>query len=420
MNAPQDLDLRSAKPDFKPRLPIDLNNLEVIKNMDQVYDWLLEHEPVAKGKASILRGYFVSRYDDCLKVLKDHERFTRVRGKPKGKSGGGGYMVPKSMRHLVSSIVNTDDPEHRRLRDLVHRAFTPRSLDYLGGRIEELTHELIDSMGSKQEVDLIKAYTHPIPVQVIADMMGVDRSEMPVFENGLSVLTEGLSGWSLLRTILWDLPKLDKFVRHLIAKKREALGEDILSGLITAEVDGDRLTEDELVAMTFILILAGFETTVYMIANTALMLLLHPEQRALALSSAENFDKAIEESLRFHGSVTASEAHYTMEDVTLSGVTLPKGSTVFALFAAANRDPRVFDRPEIFDITRTPNKHLGFGQGIHYCVGAPLARIEARIALKTLFERAPNLELAVSPERLEMQKVPFFRRYASLPVRLSP
>ena len=109
-----------------------------------------------------------------------------------------------------------------------------------------------------------------------------------------------------------------------------------------------------------------------------------------------------------------------MEDVTLSGVTLPKGSTVFALFAAANRDPRVFDRPEIFDITRTPNKHLGFGQGIHYCVGAPLARMEARIALKTLFERAPNLELAVSPERLEMQKVPFFRRYASLPVRLSP
>ena len=202
------------------------------------------------------------------------------------------------------------------------------------------------------------------------------------------------------------------------AQARGRPGEDILSGLITAEIDGDRLSEDELVAMVFLLTIAGYETTVYLITNAVLMLLMHPEQRELALSGREHLDGAIEETLRFHGSVQGTEVQYALEDIELSGRLIPKGSAIFTLIGAANRDPRVFDRPEVFDITRSPNKHLGFGQGIHYCVGAPLARMETRIALEHLFARAPRLELAVPPEQLKLQPTALMRRYASLPVKL--
>ncbi|MEM9457978.1 MAG: cytochrome P450 [Myxococcota bacterium] len=404
---------------FRPKLPIDLSRREFIDNANAYFDWLLEHEPVTPGRMSLMRGYLVSRYDDCLTVLKDKERITRSRRKARGKGGNGGYPVPGPLEHLVSSMVNTDDPEHRRLRNLVHRAFTPRALRRLETRIEALTDELLDAaLAQGGTVDLIQAYCLPIPVTVISEMMGVSMQDMPLFVKGASFFSRGFNIPSILKLLLWDLPRLDRFVRRLIATKRETPGEDILSNLITAEIDGDRLSEDELVAMAFLLTLAGYETTVYLIANAVLMLLLHPKQRELAMSSRAHLEGAIEETQRFHGSVQGTEIQYASEDIELSGVVIPKGSAIFALIGAGNRDPRAFERPGVFDITRSPNKHLGFGHGIHYCVGAPLARMETRIALQRLFERAPQLELAVSPDALRLQPTVLMRRYESLPVRL--
>jgi cytochrome P450 len=410
---------------FKPKLPLQVGSQQFIDNCYPAYDWLLEHAPVTKGKMSVLNAYFVTRYDDCMTVLKDKERFIRNRNRARGKPGNGGYPAPKSLKHLVSSIVNTDEPDHRRLRDLVHKAFTPRALTYLDERIEALTAQLLDDMFDKglatgDAVDLIQNFSLPIPVTVISEMMGVtDPDDMQRFIGGVSFMSGGFGIRGLAKGLLWDLPKLDKLVRKLVAEKRVTPGEDILSGLVQAEHEGDRLTEDEVVGLAFILTFAGFETTVYLIANAVLMLMLHPEQREIALSDDEHLALAIEEIQRFHSSVHGTEANYALEDIELSGVTLPKGSAIFPLLAAGNRDPRHWDRPTVFDVTRTPNKHLSFGQGIHYCVGAPLARMETRIALRRLFERAPQLELAIPVEKLERQKTPLMLRYKQLPVRLA-
>lgn len=411
--------LAPADATFKPKLPINLGSAKFIRNCYPTFDWLLEHEPVTRGKLSLMRPYLISRYDDCMTILKDKERITRNRRKAKGKKGKGGYPVPKSLSHLASSMVNTDDPDHRRLRDLVRRAFTPKAVSKIEERVDAMTTKLLDdAMDRDGPIDLIQALCLPIPVTVISEMMGVPYDDMSVFVKGVSFMSGGMGAFNLLKAAFWDLPKLDKYLRKLVDAKSAEPGDDILSGLIAAEVDGDRLTRDEVVGLAFILNFAGYETTVYLIANAVLMLLMHPEQRELALSDDEHLKAAVEETLRFHGSVQGTEANYALEDITLSGVTIPKGSMLFPLLGAGNRDPRQFDRPHVFDITRSPNKHLGFGHGIHYCIGAPLARMETRIALRQLFERAPALELAVEPDKLKLQPVPLMRRYNAMPVRL--
>ena len=234
----------------------------------------------------------------------------------------------------------------------------------------------------------------------------------------MKVLSEGLSGWSILRSIFWDLPGTVKFVRQLIARKRTNPQDDILTALLQAEEEGEKLTEDELVSMVFLLIIAGYETTVHLITNAVVTLLQHPDQLARLRARPTLMESAIEEILRYNGPIHGSKPGYALEDVELHGVTIPKGAAVIPLFAAANHDPAVFENPQLFDIERSPNRHLGFGQGIHYCLGAPLARLETTIALQTLLARTPNLHLTVKPQDLKVQKIPLWHRYESLPVKL--
>jgi cytochrome P450 len=207
-------------------------------------------------------------------------------------------------------------------------------------------------------------------------------------------------------------------VRGLIVRKRLDPQDDILTGLIHAESEGHTLSEDELVSMVFLLIFAGYETTVHLITNGVVALVQHPDQLARLRAQPDLMASAVEEILRYNGPVHGTKPEYAVEDVTLHGVTIPKGSAVIPLLGAANHDPAVFANPEVFDIARAPNKHLGFGQGIHYCLGAPLARMETRIALKNLLERHPHLRLAVAPEELTVQNIPLWHRYARLPVVL--
>ena len=182
-----------ASADFQPKLPIDVSRAEFIDNAYAYFDWLLEHEPVIEGRMSLMRAHLVSRYDDCLTILKDKERITRNRAKSRGKEGQGGYLVPGPLKHLVSSMINIDDPGHKRLRNLVHRAFTPRALQRLEQRIETLTEELLDkAMRQGGTVDLIEAYSLPIPVTVISEMMGVSERDMPVFVKGVSFMSHRL------------------------------------------------------------------------------------------------------------------------------------------------------------------------------------------------------------------------------------
>jgi len=398
------------------RRPINFNSREFTANKYEYYKWLREEAPVYKGKVSVISAYFLSRYDDCVSMLKD-PRFVRNRT----TATGGGRMpfpLPKTLRLLARSMILEDEPEHRRLRNLVQMAFTPLALARLEERIERLTHQLLDEAEPHGKVDLIQAYSLPIPVTVIGEMVGVSDEDMPTFRNGTRVLTDGFSGWSLFRTFVWVLPRLVRFVRELIAQKRADPQDDILTGLIHAEEQGDRLSEDELVAMVFLLIFAGYETTVHLITNGVLTLLEHPDQLARLRAQPELMESAVEEILRFNGPIHGTKPAYAREDVTLHGVTIPRGSAVMPLLGAANRDPAVFDEPDVFDIARTPNKHLAFGHGIHFCLGAPLARMETKIALTNLLQRNPNLRLAVEPEELQLRRIPLWHRYQSLPVVL--
>ncbi len=396
--------------------PIKLGSKEFINNQRAYYAWLLENTRVVEAKVSLINTYALSRYDDCVDLLKD-PRFVRNRT----TATGGSRMpipMPKSVQLMAESMIVEDDPEHRRLRNLVHKAFTPRALAKLETRIETLTNELLDSAEAQGTVDLKTAYALPIPVTVIKEMMGVPDEDMDAFSSGLHALTNGMSGFNIMRTLMWDLPKTVTFSRELIARKRQQPGDDILTGLIQAEEDGDMLTEDELIAMIFLLIFAGFETTVHLIGNSVVTLLTHPDQLARLRAEPDLLDSAVEEIVRFDGPVLGTKMAYALEDTMLHGTLIPKGKAVVPILGAANHDPRVFENPNQFDIARTPNRHLGFGQGIHYCLGAPLARMETRIALKNLLERNPNLALAVDSAELKREKMPLWNRYESVPVRL--
>jgi cytochrome P450 len=400
--------------DFKE--PINVNKKEFNDNKYAYYHWLLEEAPVCKGRVKYFNGYLISRYDDCVNVLRD-PRLVRDKAKVSGGSAFP-FPMPKALTVMMKNMEMVDEPEHRHLRSLVHKAFTPGSLNKLGTRIDAITNELLDKAEKQGTVDLVPSYSLPIPVTVIGEMVGVDANYMQRFKKAIDSLTTGMSGLAMVRLVAWDLWRTIALIRELVQYKREHLGDDILSGLIQAEEGGDKLSEDELVSMTFLLIGAGYETTVYLITNAVLTLLQHPDQLAKLRAQPELMESAVEEVLRFNNPVQGVQPGYTTEDMTLQGVTIPKGSFVMPMLGAANRDPRAFPNPDTFDIARTPNKHLGFGQGIHYCLGAPLARLEAQIALKNLLNRNPNLRLAVDEKDLELQNMTLWHRYKSLPVVL--
>lgn len=410
--------MMTTQPPTKLKTPPDINSRVFYNNKYEYYKWLREESPVFKGKLSIIDIYFISRYDDCVDLLKD-PRFVRNRT----TATGGGRMpfpLPKAAQLVAQSMIVEDEPDHRRLRNLVHQAFTHQSMAKLAGRIEQLTNELLEKVKANakagQIVDLKEAYALPIPVTVIQEMVGVADEDMPRFKDGLSALKDGFSGWSMARTLFWDMPRLGRFVRKLIERKRANPQDDMLTKLIQAEDEGEKLSEDELVGMVFLIILAGYETTVQLITNGVITLLQHPDQLEKLRAQPELMESAVEEILRFSGPVHGTKPQYALEDVVLHGITIPKGSAIMPNLGAANHDPAVFENPEVFDITRSPNKHIGFGSGIHACLGAPLARMETKIALANLLKRHSNLRLAVDSSALELEVRPGWHTYKALPV----
>jgi len=402
--------------DFKIKTPFNIMTRKFTDHKTAYYHWMLQEAPVCKAKMAVMNVYLLSRYEDCVNVLTD-PRFIRNRKKIGGKTRFP-FPVPKTVKLLAESMILEDKPEHTRLRGLVQKAFTPGALSKLEGRIQTLTHELLDDLDKQSTVDLIPSYSLPIPVTVIREMVGVSEEDMPKFQKSMSVLSEGMSGFNLVKTFAWDMKKTVNFVKDLIEKKRVQPEDDILTRLIQAEEEGERLTENELISMVFLLIFAGYETTVHLITNGVLALLQHPEQLDRLRAEPELMDSAVEEILRFAGPIHGTKPMYAAEDVTLHGVTIPKGAMTMPILGAANLDPSAFNQPDVFDIGRTPNRHLAFGHGMHYCLGAPLARLETKWALAALLERNPNLRLAVDPSELRLQNIPGWHRYENLPVHL--
>lgn len=400
---------------WTPKQPINMNDNGFLQDKYRHYDWLRQEAPVYRGKLGPLRTYMAVRYEDCETILKD-PRFGRDR-----KGSFWLWFLPKGLKLILSTMIYKDGAEHRRLRNLVHKAFTPRAIERLDGRIEEICNQLLDEVEAQKApvFDLVPTFAFPLPVTVIGELLGIPEEDMDGFEESVHVLLQGLSGWRLVKTLFWDLGKTVKFIKKIIHNKRKHPGEDILTGLIEAEEGGDRLSEDELVGMVMLLVIAGYETTVDLIKCCVVALLSHPEQLQELKDDPSLMDGAIAEVMRYWGPVHGTELVYAKEEVTLGGVTIPKGHIVTPMLGAANRDPDVFEDPDRFDIKRTPNKHLGFGKGIHYCLGAPLAKLETKIALKVLFSRFPDLHLAKPLEELHFEKVPLFHRFKEVPLSVS-
>ena len=395
--------------------PISLSSPEFIADKWAIFERLREEQPISKIKVSVLTLYGISRFDDCDMLLND-PRLVRNRTTATGGGSRLPFPIPKSVSVLMESMIQEDDPNHRRLRELVRKAFQPQAIKTLEERIEGYSDELLGGLDKNSGFELQNDYARHIPERMIADMVGIGHDQMPQFRSLMGSLSEGFSGLRILRTFILDMPKHLRFVREIVREKKTNPGEDILTHLIFAEEDGDRLSEDEVVAMVFLLVIAGFETTVHLITNGVHTLLQHPDQLEILRSDPSLWASAVEEILRHRGPVQGTKPGWATEDIELHGVTIPKGKPIMPLLGAANHDPRKFDNPLNFDITRSPNHHLGFSHGIHYCLGAHLARAEARIGLRKLFERFPNLDFAVDSNELELQNLPGWHRYKQMPL----
>lgn len=347
----------------------------------------------------------LTRYDDCAAVLRDG-RF----GHPEADDPRFAARDRPSLDVLVDDegrpvrgFLGLNPPDHTRMRALVSQAFTRRRVERLAPRIEELTDELCTAMErAPGPVDLIEGLATPLPVAVISELLGIpaaDRHRMLTWSHAVAralvpdfLLPPGAAEQEALAR-----REFTDYLRELVVERRRAPGDDLLSALVTVHDDGDALTENELLATCTLLLIAGHETTVNLISNGTLALLRHPEQLARLRSDPDLTDNAVEELLRYDSPVQLT-VRYALKDAEVAGVAVPAGTTLLLLIGAANRDPAAFGRPEQLDIGRTPPRHLAFGQGIHFCLGAPLARLETQIALRTLLARAPQMRLAGEPE----------------------
>jgi cytochrome P450 len=398
------------------RKPVNLNSPEFVNHKYELFEEIREHHPVLRAKISVLSVWVISRYADCTQLLKD-PRALRNRSRATGGRRLP-FPTPKSLAPLMDMMITEDDPNHRRLRNLVREPFKPQAMTALADGIEQTCHELLDTAAKRPDFELIRDYALPLPTRVIARMIGVPEPAMANFQGIFKLAGEGFSGWKILRTVFFDMPAMVRVVRELIHDKRSNPGDDLLTRLLEAEDAGERLTEDEIVSLVFLLVVAGFETTVHLLTNGTLTLLQHPEQLDRLRADDALYAPAIEEILRFRGPVLSTKPNYLSEPLTMHGVTMPRGAPVMPLLGAANHDPAVFDAPERFLIDRTPNHHLGFGHGVHFCLGAHLARLEARIGLRVLLERSPRLALAVPESELTLQNLPGWHRHNALPLRL--
>jgi cytochrome P450 len=355
--------------------------------------------------------WFVTRYEDALQVLKD-PRFSVEPQRPGLKAANTDLPF---MLLFNGSMVASDPPAHTRLRGLVSKAFTARFVEDLRPRIQEIADRLIDDVEGRGQMDLIDDFASILPVIVIAEMLGVPTEHHHAIRQWSKAIFDALAG-DTSRACADKLQEFGVYTMNMFKRKRAEPRQDLISQLVQVEENGSRLSDEELVAMIALLIFAGHETTVNLIGNGMVALFTHPEELARLRQDPTLIPAAVEEILRFHGSVTGPGPRYATEDVELGGQLIKKGEVVLVSLAAANRDETAFERPEDFDIARAENKHITFGQGIHFCLGAPLARLEMQIALDTLLKRLPNLRLAVPPETLRWRGNPHTRGLLTLPV----
>jgi cytochrome P450 len=366
-------------------------------------------------------GWLTTTHRAATELLHDHRRFVQSPAANRWMRSLIGWL-PRTLRPLSTNMLIRDEPDHRRLRRLVERAFRVRSVGAMRPRLEALADEAADSLAREatratQGVDLLAHFARPFPLAVICEMLGLPPEDRPKFMRWASLFSTSGSVVGILLG-LRGLSKTMRYLRDEIAHQTRHPREGLLAALIEAEEAGDRLTEEELLAMAFLLLEAGHETTLHQISGSVLILLDHPEQLRELTSGWSLAESAVDELLRYLSFAQISKPRFALEEGTYWGQPMRRGQMIFAGLAAANSDPAVFENPERLDLHRHPNHHLAFGEGIHYCLGAALARLEIEIALRTLFTRFPKLRLAIPRSQVKFSPRPGMRGVVSLPLQL--
>jgi len=377
------------------------------RNPYPAYEQLRSRSPVLHEPHADL--WMLFDYEGVKRALNDHDAFSSVVAPPTAMTS--------------QWLVFADPPRHTRLRGLIMRAFTPRAVASLEPRLQELSRELLAPALERGELDLSEDFSVPLPLIVIAEMLGapaVDRPRFKRWSDVIMALGYALSGGEEAARVQSEFAavtaEMRGYVADLAEQRRAAPKDDLLTRLVEAEVEGERLTQDELLGFFQLLLSAGHETTTNLINNAILCLIENPGQLARLRAEPRLLASAIEEVLRYRSPVQAM-FRMSKRDIPLHGQVIPAGKMVMAMIGSANRDPLKFRDAERFDITRDPNPHIAFGHGIHFCIGAPLSRLEARIALSTFLERVKGFELA-SDAPWEPRRAIHVHGPAHLPIRL--
>lgn len=395
---------------------INLASAQFKEDAYEIYKESRKKQPILfVNQVEIGKEWLITRYEDALPLLKDNllkKDWTNVFSQDIKNM----YLSVDNSDHLTTHMLNSDPPNHSRLRSLVQKAFTPKMIAQLDGRIERIADDLISDIERKGTLNLVDDYSFPLPIIVISEMLGIPKEDQAKFRIWSHAVIASPETPEEIKETEKQLSEFITYLQYLVDIKRKEPKEDLVSALILAESEGHKLSARELYSMIMLLIVAGHETTVNLITNTVLALLENPNQLQLLKDNPKLIDSAIEEGLRYYSPVEVTTARWAAEPFQIHHQTIQKGDMVIIALASANRDETVFENPEIFDITRENNRHIAFGHGSHFCLGAPLARLEAKIAITTLFNRMPELKIKGNREEIKWQGNYLMRSLEELPL----
>jgi len=365
-------------------------------------------------------AWLITRYDDVAAAFKDDRLVSNRENAPTERRPFKEDLLHRLFGPLNRNMLGSDEPDHARLRGLVQQAFTARRIEELRSRIQSLTEELLNAVAGNKQIDVVRDYAVPLPSIVIAQMLGVPVADRERFHHWSdAMLSLNAMEWLGMMRAAPIVVTFFRYIRKLVRLRRKEPQDDLVSALVAAEQAGDKLSENEVVAMIFLLLIAGHETTVNLIGNGMLSLLENPTELEKLRAQPSLMPAAVEELARYDGPLEVANARWARCDVTISGVTIPQGDPALLSLTSANRDPQQFASPETLSLTRAANRHVAFGQGIHYCLGAVLARMEAQIAFTTLLRRLPEMRLTVPRSALRWRRSLVLRGLKSLPIAVT-
>ncbi|MCU5473975.1 cytochrome P450 [Bacillus paranthracis] len=395
---------------------INLASAQFKEDAYEIYKESRKMQPILfVNKTELGAEWLITRYEDALPLLKDN-RLKKDPANVFSQDTLNVFLTVDNSDYLTTHMLNSDPPNHNRLRSLVQKAFTPKMIAQLEGRIQHIADDLLNEVERKGSLNLVDDYSFPLPIIVISEMLGIPKEDQAKFRIWSHAVIAYPETPEEIKETEKQLSEFITYLQYLVDMKRKEPKEDLVSALILAESEGHKLSARELYSMIMLLIVAGHETTVNLITNTVLALLENPNQLQLLKENPKLIDAAIEEGLRYYSPVEVTTSRWADEPFQIHDRTIEKGDMVVIALASANRDETVFEHPEVYDITRENNRHIAFGHGSHFCLGAPLARLEAKIAITTLFNRMPKLQIKGDREEIKWQGNYLMRSLEELPL----